>query len=87
MKNGEWLVYICVVQHLKEHEDPMMQEILYDTEHMLAHGRMDVPLTLCFAAARQDDLLLHRLLKRGLEPNELDTNGRSALVCLFLVAT
>ncbi|KAL8504164.1 hypothetical protein ACS0TY_022773 [Phlomoides rotata] len=67
------------LQHLKEHEDPMMQEILYDTEHMMAHGRMDVPLTLCFAAARQDDLLLHRLLKRGLDPNDGDNNGRCAL--------
>lgn len=74
------------VQYLKEHGDPVMREILYDTEHMLAHGRMDLPLTLCFAAARQDELLLHRLLKRGLEPNDLDSNGRSALVCLSLVA-
>ncbi|KAK4422318.1 Potassium channel AKT1 [Sesamum alatum] len=68
-----------LLQHLKEQNDPVMQEILMDTEHMLAHGRMDVPLSLCFAVAREDDLLLHHLLRRGLEPNELDSNGRNAL--------
>ncbi|KAL0297316.1 UNVERIFIED_CONTAM: Potassium channel AKT1 [Sesamum radiatum] len=68
-----------LLQHLKAQNDPVMQEILTDTEHMLAHGRMDVPLSLCFAVAREDDLLLHHLLRRGLEPNELDSNGRNAL--------
>ncbi|KAL7150722.1 hypothetical protein ABFS83_05G132500 [Erythranthe nasuta] len=68
-----------LLQHLKEQKDPVMQEILTDTEHMLAHGRMDVPLSLCFAASREDDLLLHHLLRRGLDPNELDSNGRNAL--------
>ncbi|KAL0447495.1 UNVERIFIED_CONTAM: Potassium channel AKT1 [Sesamum latifolium] len=68
-----------LLQHLKAQNDPVMQEILTDTEHMLAHGRMDVPLSLCFAVAREDDLLLHHLLRRGLEPNELDRNGRNAL--------
>lgn len=57
-----------------------MQEILADTEDMLAQGRVDMPLNLCFAAARQDDLLLNRLLQRGLDPNELDRDGRNALV-------
>ncbi|KAL2236088.1 UNVERIFIED_CONTAM: Potassium channel AKT1 [Sesamum indicum] len=68
-----------LLQHLKAQNDPVMQEILTDTEHMLAHGRMDVPLSLCFAVSREDDLLLNHLLRRGLEPNELDSNGRSAL--------
>lgn len=57
-----------------------MQEILADMEHMLAQGKVDMPLTLCFAAARRDDLLLQRLLKRGLDPNELDREGHNALV-------
>jgi ankyrin repeat protein len=48
---------------------------------MLTQGRMDLPLTLCFAAMRGDDLLLRQLLKQGLDPNELDDNGRTALVC------
>ncbi|KAK6137109.1 hypothetical protein DH2020_029147 [Rehmannia glutinosa] len=72
-----------LLEHLKEYTDPMMQEILTYTEHMLAHGRMDMPLSLCFAAARGYDLLLHHLLRRGLDPNELDSNGRNALVWPF----
>ncbi|CAM8961567.1 unnamed protein product [Rhodiola kirilowii] len=68
-----------LLQHLKERNDPMMQEILTYTENMLARGRMDVPLSLCFAVARGDDLLLHQLLRRGVDPNELDTTGRTAM--------
>lgn len=67
-------------QHLKEINNPMMSEVLGETENMLARGRMDLPLSLCFAALRGDDSLLHQLLKRGLDPNESDNNGRTALV-------
>ncbi|KAF9662160.1 hypothetical protein SADUNF_Sadunf18G0024400 [Salix dunnii] len=68
-----------LLQHLKELNDPEMEGILQHTEHMLTQGRMDLPLTLCFAAMRGDDLLLHQLLKRGSDPNESDENGRTAL--------
>ncbi|CAI0416755.1 unnamed protein product [Linum tenue] len=68
-----------VLQHLKENNDPIMQEILSETEHMLAQGRMDLPLTLCFAATRGDDLLLHHILKRGSDPNEADNGARTAM--------
>lgn len=68
------------MQHLKDSEDPVMKGILADTEHMLAQGKMDLPLSLCFAAARGDDLLLHQLLRRGSNSNEMDKNGRTALV-------
>ena len=51
-----------------------------DIENMLARGRMDLPVSVCFAAARGDDLLLHQLLKRGMDPNESDNNRRTALV-------
>ncbi|KAK6273140.1 PREDICTED: potassium channel AKT1 [Theobroma cacao] len=68
-----------LLQHLKESNDPVMEEILHETEHMLARGRMDLPLSLCFAAARRDDLLLQQLLKRGSDPNEQDNDGRTAL--------
>ncbi|GMP94648.1 hypothetical protein CsSME_00044030 [Camellia sinensis var. sinensis] len=68
-----------LLQHLKERRDPLMEEILTATEHTLAQGRMDLPLSLCFAAMRGDDLLLHQLLKRGMDPNELDSNGRTPL--------
>lgn len=69
-----------MLQHLKEHKDPVMQEIFAYTEQMLASGKTDMPLSLCFAADRGDDLLLNQLLRRGMDPNELDSNGRSALV-------
>ncbi|XP_042973333.1 potassium channel AKT1-like [Carya illinoinensis] len=68
-----------LLQHLKDLNDPLMSEVLVETENMLARGRMDLPLSLCFAALRGDDLLLHQLLKRGLDPNESDNNGRTAL--------
>ncbi|KAG7567748.1 Ankyrin repeat [Arabidopsis thaliana x Arabidopsis arenosa] len=68
-----------LLQHLKDSEDPVMKGVLADTEHMLAQGKMDLPLSLCFAAARGDDLLLHQLLRRGSSPNEMDKDGRTAL--------
>uniref|UniRef100_A0A2P2JM06 Potassium channel n=3 Tax=Rhizophora mucronata TaxID=61149 RepID=A0A2P2JM06_RHIMU len=68
-----------LLQHLKEQKDPTMEGVLLETENMLARGRMDLPLSLCFAAIRGDDSLLLQLLKRGLDPNESDNNGRSAL--------
>ncbi|KAK6126799.1 hypothetical protein DH2020_039447 [Rehmannia glutinosa] len=64
---------------LQELKDPIMEGVLLETENMLARGRMDLPLNLCFAALRGDDLLLHHLLKRGLDANESDNNGRTAL--------
>ena len=70
---------------MKDVDDPIMSEVLVETENMLARGRMDLPLSLCFAALRGDNLLLHQLLKRGLDPNESDNNGRTALVCDMLL--
>ncbi|NP_001268010.1 inward rectifying shaker-like K+ channel [Vitis vinifera] len=68
-----------LLQHLKEHKNPVMEGVLADIESMLGQGRMELPLSLCFAVLRGDDLLLHQLLKRGLDPNELDSNGRTPL--------
>ena len=48
---------------------------------MISNGRLDLPLSLCFAAVNGDDILMHRLLKRGVDPNESEHNGRTALVC------
>ncbi|KAK9268938.1 hypothetical protein L1049_000704 [Liquidambar formosana] len=64
-----------LLQHLKELKDP----ILVEKENMLAHRRMDLPLSLCFAILRGYDLLVHQLLKWGLDPNESYKNGRTAL--------
>ncbi|XP_023516050.1 potassium channel AKT1-like [Cucurbita pepo subsp. pepo] len=70
-----------LLQHLKDvkDKDPIMEGVLLETENMLARGRLDLPLSLCFATLRGDDLLLHQLLKRGLDPNESDNNGRTSL--------
>ncbi|KAG2713227.1 hypothetical protein I3843_04G158100 [Carya illinoinensis] len=68
-----------LLQHLKDLNDPIMSEVLVETENMLTRGRMDLPLSLCFAVLRGDGFLLHQLLKRGLDPNESDNNGRTAL--------
>lgn len=59
-----------------------MEGVLLETENMLAHGRMDLPLSLCFATMRGDDLLLNQLLRRGLDPNESDNSGRTPLVSM-----
>ncbi|KAL6523615.1 RAC-alpha serine/threonine-protein kinase [Orobanche gracilis] len=69
-----------LLEHLKILEDPIMEGVLSETEKMIARGRMDLPLiTVSFAALRGNDLLLHHLLKRGLDPNESDYNGRTGL--------
>lgn len=68
-----------LLQYLKEFKDPVMQGVLAETENMLARGRMDLPLTLCFAAMRGDGSLMQQLLRRGLDPNESDNHGRTAL--------
>ncbi|XP_024962224.1 potassium channel AKT1-like isoform X2 [Cynara cardunculus var. scolymus] len=69
-----------LLQHLKEKTDPIMEAIFVETENMLTQGRMDVPLSLCFAVSRGDDVLLHKLLRRGgLDANEMDSAGRTVL--------
>ncbi|KAD5317752.1 hypothetical protein E3N88_17698 [Mikania micrantha] len=68
-----------LLKHLANLHDPLMEQVLLETESMLARGRMDLPLSLCFATRRGDDLLLQKLLKKGLDPNESDNNGRTAL--------
>lgn len=73
------LIMNNLLLHLKEQNDPFMQHILLETENMLAHGQLDVQLSICFASMRGDDSLLGQLLKRGLDANESDRNGRTAL--------
>ena len=80
-----YMPFLLGGQHLKDLNDPRMSLVLVETENMLARGRMDLPLSLCFAALRGDDLLLQQLLKRGLDPNELDSSGRTVLVCDMLL--
>ncbi|GJU50596.1 reverse transcriptase domain-containing protein [Tanacetum coccineum] len=64
---------------LQDINDPLMEGVLVETENMLARGRLDLPLSLCFATLRGDDLILQKLLKRGLDANGSDNNGQTAL--------
>ncbi|XP_021764526.1 potassium channel AKT1-like [Chenopodium quinoa] len=71
-----------LLQHLKEQEhknDNTAKESMAEIEKMMGHGRLDLPISLCFAAARGDGHLMHRLLKQGRDPNETDECGRTAL--------
>ncbi|RLN23642.1 potassium channel AKT1-like [Panicum miliaceum] len=69
-----------LIQLLKQQKDSsVMVGVLKEIENMLARGHLDLPITLCFAVTREDDLLLHQLLKRGLDPNESDNNGHTPL--------
>lgn len=68
-----------LLQYLKGQKDPIMEGVLIETENTLARGRVEMPLSLCFAVIRGDDLLLHQLLKRGLDPCESDNKGHTAL--------
>lgn len=66
---------------MQESQDPTMREILVDTEAMLARGKkMDLPISLIPATCRGDDVLLHQLLRKGSDPNEIDKSGKTALV-------
>lgn len=62
----------------------MTKSILRDVEKMLAEGKMDLPLSLGFAAEREDETLLRNLIRRGRHPDETDMNGRAALVCTLV---
>ncbi|CAI9094492.1 OLC1v1030241C1 [Oldenlandia corymbosa var. corymbosa] len=68
-----------LLQYLKESREDLTEGILEETEELLAQGRMDMPLSLCFAATRGDDLLLNQLLRRGMDPNESDNNKRTPM--------
>ncbi|KAL0711603.1 hypothetical protein Bca4012_018581 [Brassica carinata] len=68
-----------LLQYLKEMNEPLMANVLLETENMLAQGKLDLPINLSFATMREDELLLHQLLKRGFDPNESDNNGRTPL--------
>lgn len=57
-----------------------MQSVVADIEKMIAQGQTDLPLGLCFAAARGDESLLKLWLSRGSKANERGIKDRTALV-------
>ncbi|KAF9597831.1 hypothetical protein IFM89_021916 [Coptis chinensis] len=68
-----------LLQHLKGSTDLKLEEFLMETEKMLVCDKMDLSPSLCFAASKGDDRLLHKLLNQDLYPNEVDENGQTAL--------
>uniref|UniRef100_A0A0D3GMV1 Potassium channel n=1 Tax=Oryza barthii TaxID=65489 RepID=A0A0D3GMV1_9ORYZ len=69
-----------LIQYLREKKEiASIVAVAKEIDDMLARGQMDFPITLCFAASKGDSFLLHQLLKRGLDPNESDHYGRTAL--------
>jgi potassium channel len=60
--------------------DPAFNMMLKEIENMVTRGRLDLPLTLTFAVVRGDVTLLQQLLRRGLDPNECDSDYRTPLV-------
>ncbi|CAL0319175.1 unnamed protein product [Lupinus luteus] len=76
---NNFLHVIFYMSHIRESKFPGMEVILAETEAMLARGKMELPLSTCFAAERNDDVLLQRLLKKGSSPNEVDKEGKTAL--------
>lgn len=75
-------MFYTLLQHLHESGDPRKEAIVAETETMMARGKMDLPISLLFVTNRGDDILLHQLLKKGSDPNEVDKNGRTPLVCI-----
>jgi len=80
-------------QYLKEKkESGAVAGVAEEIEYMMARGQLELPVTLCYAATKGDDFLLHQLLKRGVDPNESDNCWHTALVnpeikdCIFTVS-
>ncbi|KNA19902.1 hypothetical protein SOVF_056780 isoform B [Spinacia oleracea] len=68
-----------LLEYLSQQGGPFMQSTVSDIEKMISQGQTGLPLGLCFAAARGDELLLQFLLRQGSNPNETSTKDRTAL--------
>ncbi|CAM0153226.1 unnamed protein product [Urochloa decumbens] len=69
-----------LIQYLKEKKDSVaIAGVAEEIEYMLARGQLELPVTLCYAASKGDDFLMHQLLKRGVDPNESDNYWHTAL--------
>ncbi|XP_066393415.1 potassium channel AKT3-like [Miscanthus floridulus] len=70
-----------LIQYLKEKRDSCaIAGVAEEIEYMLARGQLELPVTLCYAASKGDDFLMHQLLKRGVDPNESDNYWHTALL-------
>lgn len=62
-----------------------MEAVLREAESTLGSVKTDLPASLCIAAMRADDLLMHHLLRSGMDPNESDNHRRTPLVRKLIV--
>ncbi|XP_058724846.1 potassium channel AKT6-like isoform X2 [Vicia villosa] len=68
------------LNHVQKSKYGMLEGVMAEIEILLARGKMDLPISLIFAAHKGDDIMLHELLKKGSDPNEIDNKtGKTAL--------
>ncbi|XP_050890017.1 potassium channel AKT6 isoform X2 [Lathyrus oleraceus] len=68
------------LNHVQKSKFGMLDGVMTEIETLLARGKMDLPISLIFAAQKGDDIMLHELLKKGSDPNEIDNKtGKTAL--------
>jgi hypothetical protein len=76
-------MFSTLLQHVQDLSltYPIMVGFMAEIETYLKTGKMDLPISLVFAANKGDDMLLHQLLKKGSDPNEIDhKTGKTPLV-------
>lgn len=74
-------MFSTLLQHVQKSKFGMLDGVMAEIETLLARGKMDLPISLIFAAQKGDDIMLHELLKKGSDPNEIDNKtGKTALV-------
>jgi len=54
---------------MNNEENEMPKDIFMEMEKMICHCKLDLPLSLCFTAIRENEALMCRLLKQGVNPN------------------
>lgn len=67
-------------QHLKDSKDQSFEDLVVEMENMLSHENAYMPSNLCFLSYRGHSQLMEELLKTGVNPNVVDSKGRTPLV-------
>ncbi|KAF8780553.1 hypothetical protein HU200_001399 [Digitaria exilis] len=78
---SDFYILVTGSVYLKEKSDSCaIAGVAEEIEYMLARGQLELPVTtLCYAASKGDDFLMHQLLKRGVDLNESDNYWHTAL--------
>eukprot|EP01018_Ginkgo_biloba_P019913 Gb_34207 [translate_table: standard] len=64
-------------QHLRDSKDLNCGDL--EMECMHSHGNLEMPHSLCFAASQGNSHLMEEFLRKGMDPDLGDSNGRTAL--------